>query len=180
MILSADPLLHLVAKGFVIIVLARAVMEKVLDFGMYVAIMRDYRLLHDRIVPIAAALLFAAEVAAIACLLIPDFVPVGGIVAAALFTLYGAAIAAALFAGRTGIECGCGGEGQFITWGLVVRNAVLAGISQFCLLGTSGRVLGWQDMVTGLLAILVAFLLLLIAEKTIATSVAITRLNSNY
>jgi hypothetical protein len=45
--------------------------------------------------------------------------------ALALFALYGAAITINLLRGRQHIDCGCGGDGTPISWGLVLRNAVL-------------------------------------------------------
>ena len=179
MVLSVDPLLHLVAAGFIIAVLARAAIEKALGYGIYVAIVRDYHLLPAPAAPFAAAALLAGEVLAIVLMLMPAFAVVGATLAAALFALYGAAMAAALFAGRTEIECGCGGDGQIVTWALVVRNAVLVAIAAFTLLATTGRAMTWPDILMGLLGIFVVCLLLAIAEKTIGTSVAIRRLNSS-
>ena len=178
MMLSVDPLLHLVAAGFIIAVLARAVIEKAMGYGIFVAIVRDYRLLPAPIAPFAAAALLAAEALAIVLMLIPTVAAVGALLSAALFALYGAAMAAALFAGRTEIECGCGGDGQIVTWALVMRNAVLVAIVAFTLFATTGRVMTLPDIVMGLLEIFVVYLLLAIAEKTIGTSVAIRRLNS--
>jgi hypothetical protein len=177
--LPIDPVIHLVASGFIIIVLARAAIEKAFDFGIFTAIMRDYGLLPARLIAPAAVMLLAGEVIAIACLIAPGFAAAGALFAGGLFAVYGVAIGVALLSGRTEIECGCGGEGQMISWALVVRNVVLIMISGLCSLGVADRPLAWPDFVVGLLAILVAFLLLSIAEKTIATSAAIKRLNSN-
>jgi hypothetical protein len=178
MMLFVDPLLHLVAAGFIIAVLVRAVIEKALGYGLYIAIVRDYRLLPAALAPFAGAALLGAELLAIVLMLVPAFTAAGAILAVALFALYGAAMATALFAGRTEIECGCGGDGQIVTWALVVRNAVLVGITAFTLFPTTGRTTAWPDILMGLLAIFVVYLLLAIAEKTIGTSVAIRRLNS--
>jgi hypothetical protein len=178
MMLSVDPLLRLVAAGLIIAVLARAAIEKAHGYGIYVAIVRDYRLLPAPIVPSAAAALLVAEVLAIVLMLIPTVAAVGAMLSAALFALYGAAMAAALFAGRTEIECGCGGDGQIVTRALVARNAVLVAIAAFTLLPITRRMMACSDIVMGLLAIFLAYLLLAIVEKTIGTSVAIRRLNS--
>jgi hypothetical protein len=176
--LSVDPLLHLVAAGFVIAVLARAVMEKALGYGIYVAIVRDYRLVPAFAAPSAAAALLAAEVLAILSVLVPALAAAGTTLAAALFALYGVAMAATLLGGRAELECGCGGDGQIVTWALVARNALLVAIAASTLLPVTARATAWPDVVMGLFAIFVLYLLLAIAEKTIGTSVAIRRLNS--
>jgi hypothetical protein len=173
-----DPLLHLVASGFIIAVLARAVIEKAVGYDIFIAIVRDYRLLPAALAPFAGAALLGAEALAIVLMLVPAFAAAGAIITAALFALYGVAMAATLSAGRTEIECGCGGDGQIVSWALVVRNAMLVAIAAFTLFATTARTMAWPDILMGLLAIFVAYLLLAIAEKTIGTSAAIRRLNS--
>ena len=49
--------------------------------------------------------------------------------ALSLFVLYAVAISINLLRGRRHIDCGCGGDGTAIGWGLVVRNVVLAGLA---------------------------------------------------
>jgi hypothetical protein len=175
-----DPLLHVVATGFAIIVLARAVIDKALNFSGYLATLRGYRLLPSLAAPAAAMALLAAEALAIVLLLVPATAFIGGGLAAALFALYAAAMAIVLTAGRTEIECGCGGKGQIVTWGLVARNAVLVATAAFIWLPTVARTLALSDMLMGLAAILVSLLLLATAEKAIGTSVAIKRLTSQF
>jgi Methylamine utilisation protein MauE len=174
-----DPLLHLVATGFVIIVLARAVIEKALAYDIYVANLRDYRLLSDAMTPVVAPILLAAESVAIVCLLLPVASGIGAILAAMLLSVYALAMAAVLRAGRNEIECGCGGDGQIVSWALVARNAVLVAISASILLQTSARATSWADMLIGPVAILLLCVLLAIAEKAIGTSAAIRRLDSS-
>jgi hypothetical protein len=175
---SVDPLLHLVATGFIIIVLVRAVMDKTLAYGMYIANLSDYRLLPDALAPLAGAVLLAAEIAAIVCLLAPAAVAVGAALAAVLLAIYAATMTAVLRSGRNEIECGCGGEGQIVSWGLVARNGVLVAIAASIAVPTSGRPMNWPDMMVGLVAVFVLYLLLAIAEKAIGTSAAIRRLDS--
>jgi hypothetical protein len=174
-----DPLLQLAATGFTLIVLARAVIEKVLGYDVHVANLRDYRLLPDSVAPAAAAALLAAETAAIAALLVPASNSLGAALAVVLLAIYATAMAAVLISGRHEIECGCGGDGQLVSWALVGRNGVLVAIAGSLLLPGSNRVLHWPDMLVGLVAALVGALLLAIAEKAIGTSAAIRRLNSH-
>ncbi|WP_051334993.1 MauE/DoxX family redox-associated membrane protein [Bradyrhizobium sp. Ai1a-2] len=173
-----DPLLQLVATGFVIMVLARAVVEKLSAYGIFVANLRDYRLLPDALAPVAAPTLLAAELSATLCLLLPATSAVGAVIAASLFAVYALAMAAVLLAGRHEIECGCGGEGQMVSGALVARNGVLVAISASILLPASNRAMSWSDTLVGLVAIFLVFLLLAIAEKTIGTFTTIRRLDS--
>jgi len=173
-----DPLLHLVATGFIVVVLGRAVVEKAFGYGIYVANLSDYRLLPDALAPVAASVLLAGEIAAVICLLAPATVALGAALATVLLAIYAAAMAAVLVSGRSEIECGCGGEGQTVSWELVARNGVLMAIAASIALQTSGRPMTWPDMMVGLVAVFVVYLLLAIAEKAIGTSAAIRRLDS--
>jgi Methylamine utilisation protein MauE len=178
MSVQLEPLLHLAVTGFVVVVLTRAVIEKLLAYGSYVANVRDYQLLPDALASVVAPALLGAEIAAIFCLLLPALVTAGAVIATTLFAVYAAAMAAVLLAGRTEIECGCGGDGQIVTWALVARNGVLIALAGAGVLHTSARPMNWLETLVGSSAVLVGFLLLAIAEKTIGTALAIRRLNS--
>ena len=173
-----DPLLRLVATSFTVVVLARAIIEKLLDYEVYIANLREYQLLPEQFTAGAAAALVLAEIAAVVCLLAPAWATIGGVLTMALLALYAAAMTAAMVRGNSEIECGCGGEGQIVTSGLVVRNAVLIVIAGSILMPTSGRPMTWSDILGGSLAVLVGFLLLAIAEQIIKNSAAIRRSNA--
>ena len=174
-----DPLLHVVAAGFIVVVLARAVGAKLHGYTLYSATLADYRLLPAFAVPLAAAGLLAAEAFAIVLLLIPATCALGAALTILLFACYGSAMALALLGGRTEIECGCGGEGQLVSPGLVVRNAVLAAIAAGLMLPMTARSMGRLDFLFATVAIAVICLLLSIAEKTIGTAAAIKRLDTH-
>lgn len=176
---AVDPLIHVVAAGFIVVVLARAVADKLGGYAVFAATLADYRLLPPAVVPVAAATLLAAEAAAILLLLVPATCAFGAVLAIGLFGLYGLAMALALFGGRTEIECGCGGEGQLVSWGLVARNGVLAAIAAGLVLPTTARSLGYFDFLVAAVAVAVVCLLLAIAEKTIGTAAAIRRLDTH-
>jgi hypothetical protein len=93
-----------------------------------VAIVRNYDLVPSAAAPAVARLLPIIEVcvgAALFLRLAPGFT---GPAAAALFLLFGAAIAVNLLRGRTNIACGCFGphENAPLSWFQVVRNVGLA------------------------------------------------------
>jgi hypothetical protein len=108
-------------------ILARASLHKWRAHAQFAGQMRAYRLLPDPLIaPIAFALAAMETVTAIA-LLNPDW-SVPALIAAALFALYGVAMAINLVRGRTDVDCGCVGPlgaRSTIDWTLVARNAAL-------------------------------------------------------
>lgn len=180
MILSngVDPLIEIVAIGLVAIVFTRAIGEKAAHYAIYTATLRNYRLAPPTLVSVLAAGLLAAEVIALVLLLSPATRALGALSAIGLLGLYGAAMSLALLAGRTEIECGCGGQGQLVSWLLVARNAFLIVIAGVVVLPTAARALAWYEFVEALCAILIAWLLLATVEKAIELTAAIRRLET--
>lgn len=176
--LAVDPLIQLFATGFLGIVFARAIFEKASSYSIYVATLRDYRLTPAPLVPTLAALLLAAEIAAVVLLLWSATRSFGALLAAALLGLYALAMSLALAAGRTQIECGCGGEGQTVSLGLVGRNFVLIALALVLIAPVAPRAIGIVDMLAATCAILIAWLTLAAAEKTIDNAAAVRRLRS--
>ena len=125
MSLAIDPFVQLLAAGATGIVFARALVEKSSNFVVYAATLRDYRLVPEALAPFAAVCLFVAEISTLFMLALPETRATGAMLAIVLLALYALAMSLALFAGREEIECGCGGEGQVVSWSLVARNAVL-------------------------------------------------------
>ncbi|MFO1116138.1 MAG: MauE/DoxX family redox-associated membrane protein [Beijerinckiaceae bacterium] len=176
--LAVDPLVQLFATGFLAIVFARAIFEKAGAYAIYVATLRDYRLTPAPFVPFVAAILLAAEIAAMLLLLWPATRSLGALLAAGLLGLYALAMSLALAAGRTQIECGCGGDGQTVSAGLVGRNLVLIALALVLLAPPASRATGIVDTLGAACAILIAWLALAAAEKTIDNAAAARRLRS--
>jgi len=79
----------------------------------------------------------------------------GAALALAVLAIVTAAVIAALRAGRTQIDCGCGGdEGLRLSWALVARNALLLMLAGLCLLPSAGRPTGWLDVLAAIAATL--------------------------
>ncbi|MBR1201834.1 MULTISPECIES: MauE/DoxX family redox-associated membrane protein [unclassified Bradyrhizobium] len=165
MVWQNDPLLRVLASGSILVVLARAVVEKVFAYSRFVSNVRDYRLLPAASAPFAAAALMAAEMAAMSCLLVSPYAAGGALLSILLFAGCAVAMAAALVAGRAEIDCACGGNGQVVSWPLVVRNIVLVVIAGSILLPTDSSALSRPKILLGLAALLAAYLLLAIAER---------------
>ena len=109
-----------------------AAAHKVRNYLAFRGILGQYRLLPDALLPIAAPAVVAAEVAAALALLNPaSLLP--GMTAASpatlLLSVYTLAIAINLARGRTGIDCGCGGEATPLSGWLLVRNGLLLGLA---------------------------------------------------
>ena len=111
------------ASAFVVVViLSAAARHKVRFSGDFIGALTGYRLLPEGV------LIIWWVVPTLEALAVAEILFSYGQsrwLAAALFSLYGAAIATNLLRGRQHIDCGCGGEGTPISWGLVLRNAVL-------------------------------------------------------
>lgn len=176
--MAVDPFVQLAAAGAVGIVFARAIVEKASNFVVYAATLRDYRLIPEALAPFAAVCLFVAEIGTLFMLVLPEARGAGAICAVALLAIYGIAMSLALAAGREEIECGCGGEGQIVSWALVARNVALIGLCALIVAPEAPRNLSWLDHAQIVCAILVFWLALAIVEKTIESQAAVRRLRA--
>ena len=119
------------AAGFALL-LGNAAWRKFSDFGTFSGVVADYRIVPPALLRPTGIVVAVVEAAlAVLWLAAPwyaEAASAAGIGTAALMAGYGAAIGANLMRGRSWIDCGCGGGDQ-LTWGLVARNAVLAGLA---------------------------------------------------
>lgn len=159
-----DPLpltLVSVAMG---LLLAGAAWHKARAFAVFAAVLSDYRLLPPWLVAPAACLLPLAEAALAIVWLSGRAQLLVATLTAGLFALYGVAIAVNLLRGRVHISCGCGlgggsGADQLLSWSLVLRNALLIGLSLLSLLPVAQRPLSALDYASLGAALLTAALL---------------------
>lgn len=166
---ALDPLAIGLSIGLLVLVFARAALHKVTYFAGFRQTLVDYRLLPERLTGVAAAMLTGAELAAVTLLLVPGFRTLGAATAALLLLCYSAAMAVNLRRGRTSIDCGCGGPGQSISWALVGRNLLLAGIAALAAAPVVARPLGAFDLVLMPTVLVAAWLVLLVAERLAQT-----------
>jgi len=130
-------LLACMGAGVLALVFARSAAHKLAEFSFFSATLGEYRLLPALFVGPAAMTLAIAEVAAIGLLLFPDTRTAGAFLAMGLLSLYAMAMAINLRRGRYRIDCGCGGPGQMISWALVIRNLLLAGVASLVAFNTA-------------------------------------------
>lgn len=160
--LLADPAAAGIIVGAVALILLGAAWHKLSEPNAFLSALAAYRLLPAAVLDPAARVVPWAEIAIAVGLLVP-VTRVGALfAAAALFALYGLAIAVNLVRGRSYIDCGCGGAAHPLSWGLVVRNGVLAAAALAVTVPTVDRPFDWLDAVTlvaGVLAFYVAYLM---------------------
>lgn len=118
-------------RTFVAVILLAAGVTKLGNRREFVGVVRNYRLLPESMVGIVGGLLPALETIVAVGLLFGVLTSWLAPTAFGLFTLFGSAVAINLLRGRRDISCGCFGpqQSQRLTWGLVIRNVVLAGFA---------------------------------------------------
>lgn len=162
------------ALGFALL-LGTAAWRKFSDFGTFSIVIADYRIVPQVLLRPTGVIVAAVEAAlAVLWLAAPWYAEAAnaaGIGTAALMAGYGAAIAANLVRGRSWIDCGCGGGDQ-LTWGLVARNAVLAGLAIATLAVRSLGSPDWGDVAVAVPILGLATLLYLAAGALLGNSAA--------
>jgi hypothetical protein len=119
-----------VARLALAAIFAGSALEALRDRGLHAAIVEQYRILPAWLVAPAALILPALSVIAAFLLLAAPLASWGALLSLALLGVFTIAILVNLARGRRDIDCGCGGgEGQRLSGGLVVRNAVLMSLS---------------------------------------------------
>lgn len=129
---------------------ALAALHKFKHWSAYREQLRDYRVLPEALLPACAVALPLVEAALALAWQFEAGRPAAAVASATLLAAYGAAMALNLAQGRDNIDCGCGGDGQAIRWGLVLRNALLAlaALPALWLAPAVPRHLDWLDCVT--------------------------------
>jgi hypothetical protein len=164
----SHPILIVVSSGLLVCVFLRGASHKLLDFGWFVHTLAEYRLLPAALAPAAAGVLALAETAVAIGLVAPQSRGAAAMAGCVLLLVYGGAVAVNLLRGRSRIECGCGGAGEGLSWVLVARNAVLAGLALIASQAPLQAAFGPFEWMTGAAAIASMWLLLVSIEKLAA------------
>ncbi len=158
----SDPAAAGIVVGALALILFGAAWHKLSEPNAFLSSLAAYRLVPDATLDIVARAVPVVEIALGAGLLIPATRVAALIGAALLLIAYAAAIGINLIRGRSYIDCGCGGAAHPLSWGLVVRNGVLAMAALAVSGPTAERTLGWLDaftLIAGVLAFYVAYLM---------------------
>ena len=128
--------LQVAIRVAVALVLLTAAYGKARRMDDFVAAVRNYRLIPERLVTPLATLLPVVEALAGGALLADPFDQQGAFLAGILFLLFALAMGVNLARGRRTIDCGCdlSGRGQPLSWRLVGRNLGLTALLGFTLL----------------------------------------------
>jgi hypothetical protein len=169
-----DPIaLTLISISFGLMFLLAAV-HKLRALDIFRAVLADYRVMPALIVPVVAVALPLIEIALGLLWLFSNVNP--WLPTTVLFVLYTAGISINLLRGRVHISCGCGfgastNTDEALSWGLVVRNAILMTAALVASLPVAPRAVGILDYFT-LAAALIAVVLLFAAGNQLIRNMA--------
>lgn len=121
-----DPVVVHAAAATLAIVLIAGALAKLRDLELFRYAVDNYGLLGHRAGGLFAPAFAVAELLAGGALVFEPTRGFGTLLGLAVMALATGAVAISLLRGRDRIECGCGGAGQRISWGLVVRNLGLS------------------------------------------------------
>lgn len=153
---ALDPLPLLVATAWVVALLLHAALAKLADRPLFHQHLAAYGVPE----PLQPALVWALPLAEALCalgLVTPWRAP-AAVGAAGLLVLYGGAMAWHRARGRS-LDCGCGGAPLPLSWALVARNAVLAGVALVAAWPATPRALAPADVGVAAAALLLGTLL---------------------
>jgi hypothetical protein len=160
--LVADPATTGAILGALALILFAAAWHKLAEPNAFLSALSAYRLLPGRLLEPAARLVPVLEIALGVAMLVPATRTPGLWGVAALLLAYAGAMGINLLRGRSYIDCGCGGAAHPLSWGLVVRNLVLAAAAVAVSGPVVDRSLTWLDafiLVAGVLAFFAAYLM---------------------
>jgi hypothetical protein len=130
-------------------VFGAAAVTKLRALDAFVGIVHNYRLVPEPLERPIAYALPVLELAIALGVLLPVRAP-AAVAAAIMLALFAVAMAINLGRGRREIDCGCFATvlRQRLSWPLVVRNLLLAGMALALVPGPGVRGLGWLDLLT--------------------------------
>lgn len=143
-----DPVLVHGAAGMVALVFLAGAADKLRQREFFAGIVQAYGLLPVPAVAVFALGVALAELGIGLALWAPAMRPAAPLAGLALLAVVTAAVSVNLLRGRTDLDCGCGGASgdQTLSWALVVRNGILAGVLAIAALPAAARGLNWLDL----------------------------------
>ncbi|MBL8312128.1 MAG: DoxX family protein [Rubrivivax sp.] len=153
---TMDPLILLIAAVWTAALLLHAALAKLVDRPLFHQHLAAYGLPEVLQPALAGGLPLAEALAALG--LVTPWRPAAALGAAGLLGLYGAAMAWHLLRGHR-LDCGCGGAPLALSWALVLRNALLAGVAGVAALPSDGRTPGLADIAVAAAALALGALL---------------------
>lgn len=169
---TVDPALQWIARLALSLLLLWSAAHKLRDLEFFRLALGAYRLLPAAVLPATPIVLISLELGIALALIVPGWSPVPAAAAAALLSLYSAAIAVNLLRGRRSIDCGCAGPAAHRPIGssLLLRNFVLLLVAFLCGLPASSRGWLWLDAMVVTAGVATAVLLYVAAELAVANA----------
>ncbi|MEP7245739.1 MAG: MauE/DoxX family redox-associated membrane protein [Gammaproteobacteria bacterium] len=143
-----DPVVSALIALSGVLLFGSAVFTKMRAPSLFLATLKEYRIVPTISVRLVGGLIGAAEFAVSAGLLWPATRPVSGFAGAGLLLLYSGAIAVNLSRGRRDMDCGCGLQPRTIGSWMVVRNIFLAAALLLLLIPELHRGFRLMDLAT--------------------------------
>jgi Methylamine utilisation protein MauE len=143
-----DPVLLRALGAALSAVLLIGAVQKLREREVFADVLAQYRLLPAGLLPAVSWALPLLEAAAGLALLFAASRAAGAVLAVAVLAVVTGAVVVNLLRGRTELDCGCGGPGQRIGWGLVGRNALLMAAAVLAAGEGGPREFVWIDYVT--------------------------------
>jgi Methylamine utilisation protein MauE len=153
---ALDPLLGWIAAACIATLLAHAALAKLADAALLEQHLAAYGVPAALLTPAARTLPLLEALAAL--LLLTPWRTAGAALAAALLLAYAGVMAWHRGQGHA-LDCGCGGEPLPVSWALVVRNAVLAGMALLAGAPMASRAMGLAEFLVVAAAVLLGSLL---------------------
>lgn len=111
------------------LIFVQAAWHKAADYGRFLGFVANYQLVPEFLEGTVARLLILAEILLVALLVFPATTQVAALGLALLLLVYAFGMSINLLRGRRLIDCGCGGSAHPVSWLLVLRNLLLAGLA---------------------------------------------------
>ncbi len=153
-----DPVVTIIISLCMSLLFLLAAIQKLRAPAVFRASLEDYGLIPTGLTGFTSVCLIVIELAAAIAVLFSTSRNPGLTAMAFLLILYSVAIGINLFRGRREIDCGCGGPDSSLTlsWWLVIRNGIFTGLVLLGMSQPALRPLNWLDLLTIVLAVLVA------------------------
>ena len=162
---AADPVAVGAIVGALALILFAAAWHKFSEPDVFAGALQAYQLLPAAAVNPVARVLPWLEAGIGVAMLVPATRDPALLAFAALILGYAAAMAINLLRGRRQIDCGCGGEVHPLSWGLLLRNGVLA-VAALAVAGPAiEREFEWLDGVTLVIGVLAFYALYLLFDE---------------
>ena len=163
---------------FLALMFAQSSLHKVQDYGRFLGVVANYRVMPERLSEWVARLVIGLEGGLVVMLVVPSTTAMAASSLGVMLIVYALAMAVNLVRGRIMIDCGCGGTPHQIGWTLVMRNLGLAALALFAAF-LAGHPLGVASLAVAILSGISLWLLYNLAGKLFDNGRLMSQLRQN-